>query len=75
MRVNCILGLRVAIHFGSPVLEIFKKLKQHEVPNVKLAMLEVLLNSKEQYPDLLPLNDIDNDVRDVAKRILEIWRK
>lgn len=45
VRVSFILGLKVATYFGNPVVEILKQLK-NEIPNVKIALLEVLLNSK-----------------------------
>lgn len=43
VRVHFILGLREAYYLGEPVLVILRK-SLVDVPNVKLAMMEVLLN-------------------------------
>ncbi|CAD8055082.1 unnamed protein product [Paramecium sonneborni] len=69
VRVNFVLGLGNAFFLGEYTYNVLRQLK-NEVPNVKLALLEILLNNKKcKQLDLIPINDSDQDVRDVAQII------
>ncbi|CAD8150028.1 unnamed protein product [Paramecium pentaurelia] len=74
VRVNFVLGVRNAFFLGEYTYNILRQLK-NEVPNVKLALLEVLYNNKKcKQLDLIPINDLDQDVRDVAQIIYQQFK-